>query len=679
MRAHEVAEVRPGTSASRPHRVVQLLLATALLAWAAGAAWPGMAAAVQTYSEGAGQALPFTLVAPSPAFAPVTAASASLSLALRPLTIIDAESPVWQGSAVEPNPRDVCPLPGGGILMVDKENKFVARLDAQGAVTWRYDVTGGPSQRPFSAQPATFDGKQCVLIAERLQCRVFAVTLDEAKQVVWEYGTLGEAGLGIDHLMDPFSAVQLANGNVLISDENGGNRVIEVQASDYAPGAANDGYRADHSIVWQYGTPGVAGLGANQVRQPRWPQRLLNGPGPADDTTLFTDSSGQRVIEVLDADDSVVWQYGTPGVAGLLHSPNRATRITSGALAGQTVIADSDGHRLVWVAKTGQLVRELDLNTFFAPPGTTTNGSDPRAAVYGPDMSLWVPDPGYHRIISIGYEGSAVAEWAIDCGKPNARKAFSRLKLTGKTADGDVQLGDFALRYRTDGKSWRNGTLRDGRTCVFKAGTAGKVLHVELTITSHDRSQTPVLDSFTLFYDKAGTSPSGGPTGDKTNGHANDGSSGVYIYAGVGGTSTSGSGSGAGSSGTGTGAAGNGSAAGSAAAGAASGAPAQSAGAGIAAPPASTATGAAQTVSGVKVQGLEGVSGIALTAAPGAHLVEEQNEAHDPLPLGAIVVVAIGALAGILLPWPALAARLREVGGFDHTTLRRFTGPKLLR
>jgi hypothetical protein len=47
-------------------------------------------------------------------------------------------------------------------------------------------------------------------------------------------------GSGFDQLSNPNSAELLANGHILIADENN-NRVIEVNR--------------DHKIVWQYGDP----------------------------------------------------------------------------------------------------------------------------------------------------------------------------------------------------------------------------------------------------------------------------------------------------------------------------------------------------------------------------------------------------------------------------------------
>jgi hypothetical protein len=77
-------------------------------------------------------------------------------------------------------------------------------------------------------------------------------------------------------------------------------------------------------------------------------------------------------------------------------------------------------------------------------------------------------------------------------------------------------------------------------------------------------------------------------------------------------------------------------------------------------------------VTGLEVQGVEGVSGIPLTAAAGAHVGEEQPGGEDhAVSLGAVLILSVGAVAGLFLPWPFFAAQLREIGGFDHTRPRR--------
>ena len=98
-----------------------------------------------------------------------------------------------------------------------------------------------------------------------------------SRQIVWQYGTSVFGGSGDNQLNNPLSAVELLNGNVLIS-EYLNNRVIEVARN--------------RQIVWQYGTSGSGGSGDNQLNNPYSAVELLNG------NVLIADYLNHRVIEV---------------------------------------------------------------------------------------------------------------------------------------------------------------------------------------------------------------------------------------------------------------------------------------------------------------------------------------------------------------------------------------------
>ncbi len=222
------------------------------------------------------------------------------------------------------------PLADGHVLVSGgKDVPYVKEVDGSGNVVWEYrNGADGLLRKPFSAEPATFGGRRCVLISDRIACRVFAVTWDDAKEIVWQYGTTDVPGAGVDQLADPFCATQIAatqgqaSGNVLIADSNDNHRVIEVRADDYVAGAADLGYSAG-SVVWQYGVTGEIGTAPGYLNQARSPQRLPNGD------TLITDAAGRRIIAVRTSDydpskpangydaGSIVWQY-VDGVDGPL-------------------------------------------------------------------------------------------------------------------------------------------------------------------------------------------------------------------------------------------------------------------------------------------------------------------------------------------------------------------------
>ncbi len=68
---------------------------------------------------------------------------------------------------------------------------------------------------------------------------------------------------------------------------------------------------------------------------------------------------------------------------------------------------------------------------------------------------------------------------------------------------------------------------------------------------------------------------------------------------------------------------------------------------------------------------MEGVSGIPLKAAEGAHVESAGDDGRPPLSTGAVILLSLGTLVGLLLPWPVFAAHLRELSGFDHVRPRR--------
>ena len=262
-----------------------------------------------------------------------------------------------------------------------KDVAYVMEVDAAGNKVWEYrSGADGLLRKPFSSELATFEGRLCVLISDRDACRVFAVSLDDAKEVVWQYGTTDVPGIGVNQLADPFCATQIpatggqSSGDVLIADSNGGNRVIQIRSDDYDAAAPDLGYSAA-SVVWQYGVTGRFGSAPGYLNQARSPQRLANGD------TLITDAAGRRIICVRSGDfdpsepdngytaDSIVWSY-VNGVDGPLLDPNTARYIESGTLAGSLVFTDCDweSQRVRIIDYDTKVTQEtFDLSTFARP------------------------------------------------------------------------------------------------------------------------------------------------------------------------------------------------------------------------------------------------------------------------------------------------------------------------
>lgn len=191
-----------------------------------------------------------------------------------------------------------------------------------GNIVWQYGqfgVTGfGPNQLNTPVQN-TFLPNGNVLITDQGNERIIEVRQVD-KAIVWQYGENGVAGVGPNLLNNPNAAELLANGNILISDENN-NRAIEVTHT--TPSVIVKTFTA-HATV-----SGVA-----------FASRLPNG------NTLLTDSNNSRIVEV-DRQDNVVWEYFTNTRPGSNPSPlpTRAVRLAN----GNTLISDQFNDQVIVV------------------------------------------------------------------------------------------------------------------------------------------------------------------------------------------------------------------------------------------------------------------------------------------------------------------------------------------
>src|SRR6266849_829707 len=158
----------------------------------------------------------------------------------------------------------------------------VLLVDQGGNIVWQYGqfgVTGfGPNQLNTPVQN-TFLPNGNVLITDQGNERIIEVRMTD-HAIVWQYGQNGVIGKGPNQLSNPNAAELLANGHILISDENN-NRAIEVT------------HTTPSRIVATFTAHGTV----NGVAFASW---LTNGD------TLITDSNNARIVEV-DSKDNVVW------------------------------------------------------------------------------------------------------------------------------------------------------------------------------------------------------------------------------------------------------------------------------------------------------------------------------------------------------------------------------------
>jgi cysteine synthase len=158
-----------------------------------------------------------------------------------------------------------------------------------------------------------------VLITDQGNERIIEVRRTD-NAIVWQYGENGVVGNDPNQLNNPNAAELLANGHILISDENN-NRAIEVT------------HTTPSRIVATFTARGTVSGVAFASRLP-------------DGNTLLTDSNNSRIVEV-DPRDNPVWQYFTNTRPGSNPSPlpTRAVRLTN----GNTLISDQFNDQVIEV------------------------------------------------------------------------------------------------------------------------------------------------------------------------------------------------------------------------------------------------------------------------------------------------------------------------------------------
>src|SRR6266404_5707362 len=223
-------------------------------------------------------------------------------------------------------------IPAGATMNCKKSgcvDNRVILVDPGGNIVWQYGqfgVTGfGPNQLNTPVQN-TYLPSGNVLITDQGNERVIEVRRTD-NAIVWQYGQNGVVGNGRNQLSNPNAAELLANGHILISDENN-NRAIEVT------------HTTPSRIVATFSARGtVSGLA--------FASRLANGH------TLLTDSNNSRIVEV-DPNDNPVWEYFTNTRPGSNPSPlpTRAVRLAN----GHTLISDQFNDQVIEVTMSKVIV-----------------------------------------------------------------------------------------------------------------------------------------------------------------------------------------------------------------------------------------------------------------------------------------------------------------------------------
>jgi outer membrane protein assembly factor BamB len=105
----------------------------------------------------------------------------------------------------------------------------------------------------------------------------------------------------------------------------------------------------ESEILWQYGTTGVSGAGANQLNNPNSAELLENGH------ILIADENNNRAIEV-NRQKQIVWQYDDPNNTSILNGAAFASRLPN----GNTLITDSNNNRIIEIDPSFKTVFEYD-------------------------------------------------------------------------------------------------------------------------------------------------------------------------------------------------------------------------------------------------------------------------------------------------------------------------------
>ena len=274
----------------------------------------------------------------------------------------------------------------GNILITDQFNSRVIEIDPSGNIVWTFGnghgdtsanaiagtndaerVPGGLTLISGTGIPpgVTTNCKKSGCVDNRV------ILVDQADNIVWQYGQFGVTGFGPNQLNTPVQNTFLPNGHVLITDQ-GNERIIEVD-------------RSNNAIVWQYGQNGVIGNGPNQLNNPNSAELLQNG------NILIADENNNRAIEVTHTTPSTIAATFTN------HGTTSGVAFASRLDNGDTLITDSNNARIVEVNKHDNTVWQYFTNT----QANSNSSPLPTRAVKLANGDVLISDQFNDRVIEI--------------------------------------------------------------------------------------------------------------------------------------------------------------------------------------------------------------------------------------------------------------------------------------
>ncbi len=289
----------------------------------------------------------------------------------------------------------------GNILITDQFNNRVIEIDPAGNIVWQFG--NGPGDTSASSIVGTNDAERVgdltlmsgtgippggTTNCKKSGCvdnRVLLV--DQAGDIVWQYGEFGVTGFGPNQLNTPVQNTYLPQPNhddhVLITDQ-GNERIIEVR-------------RSDHAIVWQYGQNGVMGILPNQLNNPNAAELLTNG------NILIADENNNRAIEVTHTMPSTI--VATFTARGTVSGVAFASRLPN----GHTLLTDSNNNRIVEVEPNDKVFWQYFTNT---RPGSNP-APLPTRAVRLADGNTLISDQFNDQVIEVNPSKAIVASYGI--------------------------------------------------------------------------------------------------------------------------------------------------------------------------------------------------------------------------------------------------------------------------
>lgn len=253
-------------------------------------------------------------------------------------------------------------LPSGNTLVADAGDEVsagseVIEIDPRGQIVWSYQ-----GDLRF-AHSAVWTSAGNMLIADTTNDRVIEVS--RSGEIVFTTDALG-GGTGElsdgTHLRYPNNALELPDGNLLLTDRNN-DRCLIVDR--------------DGRVAWEF---------SENVIHPHNAEMLEGG------NVMIADSDGNRVLEI-DPDRKVVWSYGD-GTPEMLHWPRHARRLEN----GNTLITDSKNSRIIEVTGAGEIVWSYRVDYF----------SKFYYAQKLDDGNVLISDQQGHRVLEVDPGGTTV-------------------------------------------------------------------------------------------------------------------------------------------------------------------------------------------------------------------------------------------------------------------------------